>query len=129
MDLTEIELKTYCRRTSHLQMIKIMKFRAMDPLFMSQNCSLALETKGFCKSGKIRLTNNDFCDVDFFMQIFYKWRRDKIRLSPESPLMFHSLNMSLVCKTWRFSVIALAIMEYTSIRKEDEIRKEQEQFS
>jgi len=98
-----------------------MKFRAMDALSMSQNCSFALQARGISKSGKIRLTNNDFCDVDFFMQILYKWRQDKRIMFPESPLMFHSLNISLVCKTWRFSVIALAIMEYISVRKEDEI--------
>jgi len=88
-----------------------MVFRPMDPFFMASNCSFALQNCNLAKCGHIRLTNGQWCDVDAFMTILFKWRGEKLESPLERALAFPLLNLSLASKTWRFAVVALGTMQ------------------
>jgi len=84
-----------------------MVFRAMDPFFMACNCLFALQECKFEKSGQLKLTNGQWCDIDAFMAILFKWRGENLN----STLVFPLLNLSLTSKSWRFPVVALGTLQ------------------
>jgi len=88
-----------------------MVFRAMDPFFMALNCSFALQNCNIAKCGHLKLTNGQWCDVDAFMAILFKWRAEKLKSPLERALAFPLLNRPLTSKTWRFPVVALGTMQ------------------
>jgi len=60
----------------------------------------ALQTCNIAKSGQLKLTNGQWCDVDFFMEILFKWLGEKLNIPSERMMAFPLLNLSLTCKSW-----------------------------